>query len=83
MMDDDEELLQVIKKGRVHAEAWWREMGRKGLGAGQMNTGMYALQMRNRYNWFDANKQGENIQDMAGKLDRIAGALERFDEQSD
>jgi hypothetical protein len=79
MMDEEPEFFEVIKKGRVHAEAWWRELGRTGCAAGKINTGMYALQMRNRFNWYDANKQGEDIQDLGAKLGRVADALEKSD----
>ena len=79
MLDEDEEFSRIIKSGRVHAEAHWREMGRTGCRAGKINTGMYALQMRNRFNWFDANRTGENIEDMGNKLERIASAIEKSD----
>ncbi len=82
LIDEDEIFSLIIKKGRTHAEAHWREMGRTGCGAGKINTGMYALQMRNRFNWYDANKQGSDIENMESKLDRIANAIEKSDTNS-
>ena len=82
LLNEDQEFSESIKRGRVHAEAWWKEQGRTGLRAGVINTGMYALNMRNRFNWYDANKQGEDIENMGSKLDRIANALEKSDTDS-
>jgi hypothetical protein len=82
LIEEDEEFSRIIKSGHVLTEAWWREQGRKGCRAGVMNTGMYALQMRNRFNWFDANRSGENIEEMSNRLDRIASALEKSDTNS-
>jgi hypothetical protein len=80
---EDEEFSQIIKKGRIHSEAWWREQGRRGIGAGKVNVGMYALNMRNRFGWFDANKQGEDISNIGEKLDKLAGAIGKSDTNSD
>ena len=83
LLQDEEEFSQVIKKGRLLAEAWWRRMSRLYLKAGEINTGLYALNMRNRFKWFDANRQGESIENIGEKLDKIAGALSRSDTSTD
>jgi len=83
MIEEDNDFSLTIKKGHVFAEAWWRMIGRIYLKPGELNTGLYAINMRNRFNWFDANRTGESIENMGIKLERIAGALEKFDEQAD
>jgi len=79
MMDEDQELFDSIKRGRVHAEAWWKEQGRTGLPGGKINVGMYAINMRNRFGWYDANKQGDSIDNIGERLDKIARALAQSD----
>ena len=83
LLKEDENFSRTIKRGRTHAEAWWREQGRKGLAAGRINTGLYAINMRNRFNWYDANKQGESIDNMEKKLDVLVDEIKKSDTNSD
>ena len=83
MMDDDPKFMESIKAGRVHAEAWWKEQGRTGLPGGKVNVGMYVINMRNRFGWYDANKQGESIEDIGDKLGKLVNAIEKSDTSTD
>ena len=60
LLEEEPEFSRTIKRGRVHAEAWWRKAGRQNLGAGIMNTGLYAIQMRNRFGWKDRNESDKD-----------------------
>ena len=79
LLKDEEEFSQTIKKGRLLAEAWWRRISRIYLKAGEINTGLYALNMRNRFGWYDANRQGETVDNIGERLDKIARNLKQSD----
>lgn len=83
LMGNEPELNESIKKGRVFAEAWWMKQGRKNLRAGLVNTGLYALQMRNRFGWRDANRPEGDIGNVSDKLKEIASTLEGLDGKTD
>lgn len=45
------ELKTAAEFGKTVGESTWGKMGREALEKEKYNTGMYVLQMRNRYNW--------------------------------
>ena len=61
LLIEDKNFSQTIKKGRIFCEAWWHFIGRTGLEMGKINVGMFAIQMRNRFGWSDANKERDDI----------------------
>ena len=51
-----DEFSEVIKKGRVHSQAWWEDQGHRNLGAGRLNTALWQINMRNRFGWKDSRE---------------------------
>lgn len=83
LLEENKKFSETIKKGRVLSEAWWRKKGRTGLDAGLINTGMYAINMRNRFGWSDVNKEsGEFGESLQEKFEKVAGAIDKSDTDS-
>ena len=83
LLEENKKFSQTIKKGRVLSEAWWRMKGRTGLDPGKINTGMYAINMRNRFGWSDVNKEsGEFGESLQEKFEKVAGAIDKSDTDS-
>lgn len=79
LLEENSLFQKTIKKGQTFAEAWWRKQGRVYIGAGKINTGLYALQMRNRYGWRDANRPEGDVGNISDKLKEIASSLDKLD----
>lgn len=60
-LEREEEFLEVIRLGRLYAEAFWRRKGRKSISDKDFNTAAYQLQMFNRYGWANSQKSSHIV----------------------
>ena len=51
------EFAETIKKGKQLSKAWWLKLGRKSLRDKDFNYGGWFMNMKNRFQWADRNKQ--------------------------
>lgn len=51
------EFSDTIKRGRLLSQAWWEQAGRLGLITQGFNTGLWFINMRNRFGWHDKQEQ--------------------------
>lgn len=49
----DEKFLETIKKGKLLCQAWWERVGRKKLNSKNFQTGLWSMNMKNRFGWSD------------------------------
>lgn len=52
-MKQEVKFSETIKKGRMLSEAWWCKEGRKNLKLANFQTGLWSMNMKNRFGWKD------------------------------
>lgn len=52
-MEEEAEFGETIKKGRMLSEAWWLKNGRHNLLTTGFQTGLWSMNMKNRFGWKD------------------------------
>jgi hypothetical protein len=50
------DFLKAVKIGEMLSKEWWMEIGRIGIAIKDFNTGMYMIQMANRFGWARRDK---------------------------
>jgi hypothetical protein len=64
----DEEFQETLKKGEALCRAWWEGQGRVNLKAKNFQTGLWTMNMKNRFGWTDKATVGVgNVDDEAFK----------------
>ena len=61
LLERDEEFLATIKKAKVLCQAWWENQGRTGIRGKDFQTGLWTMNMKNRFGWKDKIEQDLNI----------------------
>ena len=79
LLKEEPAFSSTIKAGEVYCRAWWETQGRKGLKAKIFQTGLWSMNMQNRFDWRLKREKDENADGMNEKLARIAEAIEGKD----
>ena len=66
-LSEEIEFIETIKIGKALEEAWWYKEGRINLSKREFNTGLYCIQMKNRFKWTDRQEVNSNI-DLVGQV---------------
>ena len=53
LQEEDKEFRKVVQFGRVLAQAWWERRGRENLESRYFQTGLWSMNMKNRFGWTD------------------------------
>lgn len=69
LMDDlvESQFSEIIELGRTLAHAWWERQGRINLHSKTFNTGLYTIQMKNRFGWSEKTEQSMTTIDFENK----------------
>lgn len=59
LVEENDAFGQVVARGRTLSEAWWYEMGRKGMTMDKFNGPLFGFNMKNRFGWADKVDTGE------------------------
>lgn len=57
-LDKHPNFVDAKKKGTMRSYVWWEKVGREYIVSKEgksVNTGLYMINMRNRFNWINAN----------------------------
>lgn len=60
-MDQHPEFLEAIKKGREFSKGWWYKVGRCSMRDKEFNSGLWFMNMKNRFGWQDRVEQNNNV----------------------
>lgn len=52
-MDRHPKFAEAIKKGREQSKGWWLKKGRENIGNKEFNSGLWFMNMKNRWGWAD------------------------------
>jgi len=50
---NDEEFRRIVSFGKVLAQAWWEKQARENLQSRYFQTGLWSMNMKNRFGWTD------------------------------
>ena len=56
-MKEEEEFSETIKMGRMLSHAWWTGQGRTNIKDKTFNSGLWFMNMKNRFGWADKQEQ--------------------------
>lgn len=65
-MDLYPEFREAIKKGREFSHGWWLKAGRENLAGKDFNSGLWFMNMKNRFGW--RNEQKEDVNESTKSL---------------
>lgn len=51
------EFAEVVQLGELHCQAWWEKQGRINLHERNFNSGLWYMNMKNRFGWADQQKK--------------------------
>lgn len=78
----DSDFAELVDYGRIMAHAWWESQGRINLKTRGFQTGLWALQMKNRFGWSEKNEQSLTQVDFANKSnDELVAAIKQYHAQ--
>ena len=60
------EFASALQEGTELCQGWWERIGRKNIANNTFNTGMYVVQMANRFNW---TRRDAVVQTVQGAVD--------------
>lgn len=75
LIDENEKFAEVVERGRTLSQAWWYEMGRKGLTMDKFNGPLFGMNMKNRFAWADKVETGDKAGSMPMNQDEAAAQL--------
>lgn len=82
LQERDEEFREVLKKSKELCRAWWEKQGRINLKAQVFQTGLWSMNMKNRFKWRD-NPIDEEIEDYRKTLKNLADTINQLDTKAD
>jgi len=72
---EEEEFSLTIKKAHLLCQCWWESQGRKGIRSKVFQTGLWTMNMKNRFGWTDKTDVQHDVTDaLAGLMREISGS---------
>ena len=53
LQTNDDEFRRIVSFGKVLAQAWWEKQARENLKSRYFQTGLWSMNMKNRFGWTD------------------------------
>lgn len=53
LQEQDKEFQRVVQFGKILAQAWWEKQARENLESRYFQTGLWSMNMKNRFGWTD------------------------------
>ena len=60
-MNEEPMFSSTIKAGLAFSEAWWERQGRDNLKETKFQTGLYQINMRNRFKWDEKKEEEKEV----------------------
>lgn len=52
-MKEEKKFSTTVKRGRILSAAWWEKKGRLNIDSKEFNSGLWFMNMKNRFGWAD------------------------------
>lgn len=77
MEADLAEFADFVAKGRTMSQAWWVKTARENLFNKDLNAGLFAFNMKNRFGWADKIDTKDTTDDVPNDADGLRAGLVR------
>lgn len=74
---ENDGFAKVVARGRTLSEAWWYEIGRKGMTMEKFNGPLFGFNMKNRFGWADKVDTGDKSNEAPINQDEAAAQLRK------
>lgn len=68
LLVESEEFQFTIKKAHILCQNWWESQGRKGIRSKFFQTGLWTMNMKNRFGWKDKTETEHTVSESLANL---------------